>query len=178
MKILTTIRAAVAACTLGACAAPGNVAPVGEYAQASAEIRNIRGDRVGTAGLGSDDRGVSVRIDASGLPTGTYAVHIHAVGRCDPPGFESAGPHWNPSARQHGRLNPRGPHLGDLPNLEIGASGTGSVRFPVANAAMRGGGDAILDADGAAVVIHAGADDHRTDPSGNSGARIACGVLR
>jgi Cu-Zn family superoxide dismutase len=98
---------------------------------------------------------------------------VHAVGRCDPPGFESAGPHWNPTGREHGSQNPRGQHLGDLPNLLVGADGEGSFDLGIAGADLR----AMLDTDGAALVIHAGADDYRTDPSGNSGARIACGVF-
>ena len=108
-----------------------------------------------------------------GLPPGRYGAHVHAVGRCEGPGFESAGPHWNPTARQHGRLNPAGRHLGDLPNLEIGANRVGRIEFTIPGATLAG----LLDRDGASVVIHAAPDDERTDPSGNSGARIACAVL-
>jgi Cu-Zn family superoxide dismutase len=99
---------------------------------------------------------------------------VHAVGRCDPPGFDSAGPHWNPTNRQHGTLNPNGPHAGDLGNLNVGPAGTVNV-----SGTTHGGklGE-LLDADGAALVVHANADDYRTDPSGNSGPRIACGVIR
>jgi Cu-Zn family superoxide dismutase len=121
-----------------------------------------------------DDRGsIQVHVQAQGLAAGTYGVHLHAVGRCEGPTFESAGPHWNPAGRQHGSLNPQGPHLGDLPNLVVGADGGGRVEFALAGTATA----ALADADGTAVVIHAGVDDYRTDPSGNSGARIACGVL-
>jgi Cu-Zn family superoxide dismutase len=121
---------------------------------------------------------LAVRVEAAGLAPGVYGVHLHAVGRCDPPGFASAGPHWNPTGRQHGRDNPAGAHLGDLPNLNVGADGRGAVAFEVRGASLlEGGANALLDADGAAVVVHAQADDYRTDPSGNSGARIACGVL-
>ena len=98
-------------------------------------------------------------------------MHIHQVGRCDGPGFESAGPHWNPTGRQHGRLNPAGRHAGDLGNLQVLADGSVSVEVAGPNAS-------VFDADGAALVIHAQKDDERTDPSGNSGARIACAVLR
>ena len=108
-------------------------------------------------------------IDAKGLPPGVHGVHLHAVGRCEAPAFTSAGPHWNPTGKKHGRANPDGPHLGDLPNLSVGADGTARASFPVPSGSR--------DADGAALVIHADADDNRTDPSGNSGARIACAAI-
>lgn len=120
--------------------------------------------------------GSAIIVDVTGWrrEPGRYGAHVHAVGRCERPDFESAGSHWNPTARRHGRLNPAGHHLGDLPNLEIGANRAGRIQFTIAGATLAG----LLDADGASVVIHAGPDDERTDPSGNSGARIACAVLR
>ncbi|HZF42711.1 MAG TPA: superoxide dismutase family protein [Sphingomonadaceae bacterium] len=121
--------------------------------------------------------GVLVRIDARQIAAGAYGAHIHTTGRCDAPDFASAGPHWNPTGQQHGRENPQGAHLGDLPNLVVGADGRGRVEFLIAGATLTRGAQAMLDADGAAVVVHAAADDNRTDPSGNSGARIACGVV-
>ncbi len=122
--------------------------------------------------------GVSVRVQAEDLPPGVHGAHLHAVGRCDPPAFTSAGPHWNPTGRQHGRANPAGAHMGDLPNITIGPDGRGTLEYEVPNAWVRQGATPMLDADGAAFVIHAKADDDRTDPSGNSGDRIACAVLR
>lgn len=106
---------------------------------------------------------------------GTYAVHIHSVGRCDAPDFTSAGPHWNPTMRQHGRLNPMGAHHGDMPNVTVSERGIAYAEMPLRGALTGAGG--LLDADGAAVVIHEAPDDERTDPSGSSGARIACAVL-
>jgi Cu-Zn family superoxide dismutase len=100
------------------------------------------------------------------------------TGECDSPDFSRAGAHWNPSGRLHGSENPQGPHLGDIPNLVVGSDGRGMVEFTIAGAQLESGAHRLLDDDGAAVVIHADADDYRTDPSGNSGARIACGVLR
>jgi superoxide dismutase, Cu-Zn family len=142
---------------------------------ASAELAKADGDQLGTARITPDGRTRTLRISISvhGLAPGRYGIHIHAVGRCEGPAFESAGPHWNPTARHHGRLNPNGPHLGDLPNLEVGADGRGRISFVVAHTLA-----SLLDADGASVVLHAAADDERTDPSGNSGARVACGALR
>jgi Cu-Zn family superoxide dismutase len=110
------------------------------------------------------------------MPPGTYGMHIHAVGKCEGPKFESAGPHWNPGERQHGRNNPKGAHAGDLDNLTVGAGGSGGVTSNL-TLALSGGMTPILDQDGASLLIHAKADDYRTDPSGNSGDRIACAVL-
>lgn len=109
------------------------------------------------------------------FPAGTYGMHIHSVGRCDAPDFATAGPHWNPTMRQHGRLNPMGTHHGDLPNLTVNARGIAYLEAPLRGELTGAGG--LLDGDGAAVVIHANVDDERTDPTGNSGARIACAVL-
>lgn len=111
------------------------------------------------------------------MPPGTYGAHVHTTGRCDPPDFASAGPHWNPTGQQHGKNNPRGMHKGDLPNLMVGTDGRGSFEFTIPRASISGGAMRMLDADGAALVVHQSADDYRTDPSGNSGGRIACGVL-
>jgi Cu-Zn family superoxide dismutase len=145
---------------------------------AAAELVTPQGIKVASAGASRSGNGVTVRLDASGLPAGVYGAHIHAIGRCNPPDFSSAGPHWNPTGEQHGRNNPQGAHLGDLPNLMIGADGRGTLEFALPGASLSGGGAALLDEDGAAIVIHERADDYRTDPSGNSGARIACGVFR
>lgn len=119
----------------------------------------------------SADR-MRLTVDAMGLPPGARGIHIHEVGRCEAPAFESARGHWNPAMKSHGRDNKMGAHHGDMPNLMIGADGRGSVTINVPGSIAE-----LLDTDGAAVVIHAAADDYRTDPSGNSGARIACGVL-
>lgn len=145
-------------------------------ASARADLRNAAGRVVAQAELRAEEGGLRVMLTASEVSPGIHGVHLHAVGRCDPPGFDSAGPHWNPTDGRHGHESPQGPHLGDLPNLAVESDGRGRLEFTIAGAALRGE-RGVLDADGAAVVIHAAADDHRTDPSGNSGARIACGVL-
>ena len=105
-----------------------------------------------------------------GLRPGDHGVHIHAVGKCEPPAFSSAGDHYNPRNKKHGRQNPEGPHAGDLGNLSVGASGAGAT---VATAA----GVALADAVGLALIVHADPDDEKTDPAGNAGARVACGVI-
>lgn len=144
---------------------------------ASAALQRSDGAGVGEARLVGQGSDLVLRVRARGLPPGPHGIHIHAVGRCDPPDFMSAQGHWNPGQRAHGSANPAGMHAGDLPNLQIGANGEGSVAFRLDPAAAGSDAATLFDDDGAAVVIHAAADDLLTDPSGNSGARIACGVL-
>ena len=143
-----------------------------------ADVRRADGQLTARAMVFQTPRGaVQVRIQASGLAPGEYGAHIHAVGRCEGPAFESAGPHWNPLARQHGSLNPEGPHLGDLTNLVVDSEGHGRVEFALPGGMLTGDDHPLFDADGASIVIHAAPDDYRTDPAGNSGARIACAAL-
>lgn len=145
---------------------------------ATADLRDAYGRSTGTASAEQVGDDIRVRIQATNLPPGAHGAHIHMTGVCTPPGYESAGGHWNPTGREHGKDNPEGMHLGDLANLLIGADGVGSMEFTIPNARVSGGAMAMLDQDGAAMVIHANPDDHRTDPSGNSGARVACGAFR
>ena len=134
---------------------------------------NTAGTAIGTVESWQTPGGLSFRLRASGLPLGIKGIHVHAVGRCDAPRFESAGPHWNPAQRAHGFNNPAGPHAGDLPNVTVAPTGVLQETIALSGASMA----ALADADGAALVIHAAADDYRTDPSGNSGDRIACAVI-
>ena len=144
---------------------------------ASARLTNGQGEVVGSATLTEVSGGVRVILTARGLPAGDKGVHIHTVGTCEPPAFASAGGHFNPGSRQHGLQNPRGPHAGDLPNLRIEADGAGRLETLNDRITLGAGATSLLDADGSALVIHTGADDHRTDPTGNSGSRLACGVI-
>lgn len=141
---------------------------------AAAALATATGQPAGRATATEVAGGLRVTLDVMGMPPGTHGAHLHTVGRCDPPGFESAGPHWNPAATKHGSMNPQGPHAGDLPNLTVGPDGRGTLAVTLAGATL----DGALDADGTAVIVHAAADDLMTDPSGNSGGRVACGVLR
>jgi Cu-Zn family superoxide dismutase len=140
---------------------------------------DARGQTVGTVRAWETAGGVAFRIEASGLRHGVHGIHVHTVGRCDPPDFASAGAHWNPAAHEHGFNNPAGPHAGDMRNVEVAANGVlgTTVTLPGASLTRSGPAGVLLDADGAALVLHAAADDYTTDPSGNSGARIACAVL-
>ena len=167
----------LAALAATGCARDADVPPPSSATAAGAEIRDAGGRLVANASAADTGDRLRVRVEAAGLAPGTYAAHVHMTGRCDPPGFDSAGAHWNPTGRRHGSQNPQGQHLGDLPNLLVGADGEGSFELAISGAELSGGRNAMLDADGAALVIHAAPDDYRTDPSGNSGARIACGVF-
>lgn len=131
------------------------------------------GQSLGTVSAWETAGAISMRVQASGLPHGLHGIHLHAVGRCDAPEFTSAGGHWNPGGRKHGLNNPQGPHAGDLPNISVAANGVVNEAVVLSGASLA----ALADADGSALVIHATADDHVTDPSGNSGARIACAII-
>jgi Cu-Zn family superoxide dismutase len=142
---------------------------------------NASGQTVGSIRAWQTAGGVTFRVEASSLAHGVHGIHVHSVGRCDPPDFASAGPHWNPGAKKHGLSNPAGPHAGDLPNVEVAANGALDTMVTLAGASLTasaGAPGALLDSDGAALVIHAQADDNVTDPSGNSGARVACAVIQ
>jgi Cu-Zn family superoxide dismutase len=167
---LATALIATSACT-GSSEMNAGSAPVG--AGASTNLAAADGSVRGEAKFSEDAGGVVVQVEALGLAPGVHGIHVHAVGRCDAPDFASAGPHWNPTARQHGRQNPQGSHHGDMPNISIGADGRGTLRFTLPDARLA----ELFDADGAALVVHANADDERSDPSGNSGGRVACGVI-
>jgi Cu-Zn family superoxide dismutase len=145
-------------------------------ATAHAELRNDQGKQVGTATLEETPHGVLMTVDLEGLPAGTHAFHIHEIGKCEPP-FKSAGGHFNPTHKQHGIRNPAGMHAGDLPNIYVPESG--KLKFDVfATAVTLGKGEnSLLDADGSSLVIHAGPDDYKSDPAGDAGARLACGVI-
>ncbi|GGB15486.1 superoxide dismutase [Sphingomonas metalli] len=141
---------------------------------AVALLRTAANADAGRATATETEGGLRVTLDARALPPGTHGAHIHMTGRCDAPDFTTAGGHWNPTTRQHGTMNPQGPHSGDLPNLIVGTDGRGTIGVTIPGGTM----DGLLDADGAAMIVHANPDDMKTDPSGNSGGRIACGVFQ
>ncbi len=147
---------------------------------ATTDLRDKDGQSVGSATFAErSDGGVSVSITITKLPSGQHGWHIHTTGKCDGPDFASAGGHFNPETKQHGAQNPQGPHAGDLGNLTVGSDGKAKVEF-VAKAVtlQEGRPSSLFKTDGTALVIHANADDEKTDPAGNSGARIACGVIK
>ena len=166
MRLLFILAAATALAACSTVVEPAGGPPM--------PLVNGSGQSIGSVRAWQTAGGVSFHIEASGLTHGVHGVHVHAVGRCDPPDFASAGTHWNSAEKKHGINNPAGPHAGDMPNVEVAANGVLSATLTLAGASMA----SLLDADGAALVIHAAADDYVTDPSGNSGARIACAVIQ
>ncbi|HYF21843.1 MAG TPA: superoxide dismutase family protein [Caulobacteraceae bacterium] len=147
---------------------------------ATAEIRNAKGETIGVASFFEAPTGVLMRVEAKGLTPGWHGVHLHEKGACAAPGFESAGAHVNPSKKPHGLLHPQGPDAGDLPNLFANQAGVARDSAFTTAVSLKGAGGrtALLDADGSAIVIHAGPDDQTTQPIGGSGARVGCGVLK
>ena len=152
-------------------------ATAGFARSAHADIMNAQGQKIGTAKIKPSGSGVRIDVNVSHLPPGTHGIHIHNVGKCEGPAFSSAGPHFNPTIKKHGKDNPEGPHAGDLLNLEVKADGTGKASLVDPNVTLGDEPNSLLHEGGTSLVIHAGADDYKTDPAGNSGARIACGVI-
>lgn len=164
---------------LSACATASpdsaSAAPAAPMAMAKLMAGDGAGRGEATVTQGPD--GLHVVVKALGLAPGPHAVHVHMTGVCTAPDFTSAGGHWNPAGRQHGMENPMGHHMGDMPNMMVGTDGTGEMDYIIASGTIRDGATPLLDSDGAAVVIHAKADDNKSDPAGNAGGRVACGVL-
>jgi len=170
--LLLTLSLASLSC---ATAKAGPSAP----ADITVRLHAADGHAVGTAVLHQRPEAVTIRFRLTGLPSGPHGAHVHAVGRCDPPAFTTAGAHLNPMQRKHGHRNPDGWHLGDVANIVIGADGTADTTITVADATLEAGSRSLLGPDGAtALVLHEKADDDMTDPAGNAGARIACGVIQ
>ncbi len=179
-RTTVSLIAITAATFVSACAhAP---APLNRVAVAYATIADAAGASKATVEMWQDAESVvHVEVQTIGLPTGPHGIHFHAVGSCESTSagaFAAAGAHYNPLGRQHGLDNPAGPHGGDAPNLTVNADGTGHASFTTDRISLTDGSTSLFDADGSSIVIHAAADDQISQPAGNSGARIACGVVR
>jgi len=144
--------------------------------QAKATLKNAQGQTVGDATLTETPHGVLIHVRLTSAPAGVHAFHIHASGKCEPP-FASAAGHFNPASKQHGIENQMGMHAGDLPNIDVPSGG--ALTFDVMNrdVTLNPGANSLLDADGSAIVIHDKADDYKSDPAGNAGDRVICGVI-
>jgi Cu-Zn family superoxide dismutase len=152
------------------------VSPALAADKASAVLKDPQGNEVGKATLAATPSGTLLTLELTAAPPGAHGFHIHAVGKCEPPDFASAGGHFNPDETKHGLLNPEGPHAGDMPNIHVPEGGklTVEVLNPLVTLSKE---SALLDEDGSALVLHADPDDYKTDPAGHAGGRIACGVI-
>lgn len=159
---------------------PAAVAPAVSGSPASlparAELLTSDGQTVGVVTLTDTPNGVLIRADLSNLPPGAHGMHVHETGACTPT-FDAAGGHFNPGNRAHGALVPAGMHAGDLPNIRVPESGRVQVEVLEPGVTLDSGPNRLLDTDGAALVVHSSADDYASQPAGNAGSRIACGVI-
>jgi Cu-Zn family superoxide dismutase len=144
---------------------------------AKAVLHDAQGKAVGTAKLKQTAAGVKISLQVTGLAAGTHAFHVHNAGVCEAPDFKTAGGHFNPESKKHGLKNPDGPHAGDMPNITVGANGKGKASVVNTRVTLGEGANSVFHDGGTALVIHEKADDEMTDPAGNAGTRVACGVI-
>lgn len=145
---------------------------------AHADIVNAQGQSIGTAKILPAKKGAKIEVNVLQLPPGNHGIHIHAVGKCEGPAFTTAGGHLNPDTKKHGKDNPEGPHAGDLLMIDVKADGTAKATLVDTMVTLGDGPNSLFHDGGTAIVIHEKEDDYKTDPTGNSGGRIACGVIQ
>ena len=180
-RVVSAVLASALATSTLACAtnpAPDPAATASQAQSVTVNLSDATGKSVGTAALSPDPAGVKITLAVSGLPAGEHAIHVHQTPQCDGPAFTSAGGHFNPEQKQHGLNNPQGPHAGDMPNFTVDASGRSSATVVAPGITLDDGPHSVFTGGGTALVIHEKADDMKSDPAGNAGTRIACGVIR
>ncbi|REB07843.1 superoxide dismutase family protein [Sporosarcina sp. BI001-red] len=180
-RLVEGILIATLMIVLSGCGDEKEKVPVNAEATKTIETNliNTDGKKIGEAHVSEVDGILTISLRADGLKPGIHGIHLHEKAVCTPPDFKSAGGHFNPTDKQHGFDNPKGYHLGDLPNLEVGEDGKVSVKVTMHNLTLQPGKpNSLIDGDGSALVIHEDEDDYKTDPSGNSGDRIACAELK
>jgi Cu-Zn family superoxide dismutase len=167
----------LAAISSAALADDAKKAPPAAPAKVVVKLADAKGADVGTATLTATKTGVSIALDVHGLTAGEHAIHVHATAKCDAPDFKSAGGHFNPDKKQHGMDNKMGPHAGDMKNFTVDAKGNSKATVTATGVTLGDDAHSVFTGGGTALVIHAKADDMKTDPAGNAGDRIACGTI-
>ena len=172
------LASAIAASALACSSNPAPATTASQAQSVTVRLSDGTGKSVGTATLSPATTGVKIALAVSGLPAGEHAIHVHQTAQCDAPAFTSAGGHFNPEQKHHGLNNPDGPHAGDMPNFTVDAAGRSSATIIAPGVTLADGPHSVFTGGGTALVIHEKADDMRSDPAGNAGTRIACGVIR